>query len=784
MPKRAQAVAGASLTAANPADRDIWWAGWAMASLCVCAMLVALWNDPRLDTANLVFQKVVWAATVALGLWRHRPRDKALWLCVLAFFAITGLRNLTQLAGVIDTGSWRFALGSWPASLSAVGYSTPLIAASVIVMHSRRPRGDWAFADAWVLGVIALLVGACLATVPVLAQASPESASANLGLVAVLRNTLIIVPLLVISFSDVSQIPSFRVYFLGILCVFGAEMYFIAAHGAGLVGGLTKTVATLGIGLGQSLIAIAALLPSMRDVTNPSSAQRPPWNLARALGMAVAVLAPVVAFLWVGPVGPAEQRLLMAGFGVLLLSLVVRLHLAVVVASRSEARLAHLANHDMLTGLPNRRYLHAVLPQRFRAELNRRQGLTVACCYIDLDNLKDVNDEEGHQAGDRLIQAAASALEVASKRADGTAIRLGGDEFVVLAPLGAGHHGTSPRQLADSLDLALRSQEAAWAVDVEVRASIGLAHGRLEAAGPSMELQLNHLIDQADLAQVEAKRGGGGRVYEYHGGLSATARRRTGMRRHIAKAWELGEMSLVYQPVVHLADRRVYGAESLLRWNHPQLGWVSPTEAVQAAERQGWVEELGLRILDRALADIAAIAPDERVRVGINLAGAQLRPSSVEQLVERIAASGLSRWLWLEITEQTLVESRPFVAQALQSLRTAGVVIAIDDFGTGYCGLDYLCTLPVDVVKLDGVFAREAGQSVTRRRVVELGVQLAQAVGAVTLAEGVENEAVAAMMRELGCTYGQGFAFSAPLPQLAQVTRRASWTPGMPAVVA
>jgi EAL domain-containing protein (putative c-di-GMP-specific phosphodiesterase class I) len=197
---------------------------------------------------------------------------------------------------------------------------------------------------------------------------------------------------------------------------------------------------------------------------------------------------------------------------------------------------------------------------------------------------------------------------------------------------------------------------------------------------------------------------------------------------------------------------------------------VSPPEAIQAAERQGWIAELGLRILNQALADIARIPPEQRVRVGVNLSGEQLRPASVERIIERITASGLSRWLWLEITEQALVENRSFVAQSLEGLRNSGVVIAIDDFGTGYCGLDYLCTLPVDVVKLDGIFAREAVGSLTRRRVVQLGVQLAQAVGAVALAEGIEHDEVATLMRDLGCTYGQGYAFSRPLPRLSMIT--------------
>ncbi|MDB5893429.1 MAG: hypothetical protein JWQ88_960, partial [Rhodoferax sp.] len=763
-------------------------AEWVMMALCATGVLMGLVQDPLMNAAGHVFQKVVWTAMVVVGLWRHRPRDRRLWLCVIAFFLITGVRNVYRFVEVLHWGAWQPATGSFLEFASAVLLSIPLALGSFIVMRCRRPRGDWAFADAWVMGVCALLVGMCLVTLPLLAQRGVDSVFLNLGVLGLLRNTLIIVPLLAICFSDVAQIRSFQVYLVGVLLAFASGQYFIAASlGGPLPAGIGKTLATLGVSVGQSLLAMAALLPSMREVTSPSTTPRPPWNRARALGMLVAVLLPVLAFVVGGPFGGTEQKVVMAGFGILLVSMVARLRLAVVVAARSEARLEQLANHDVLTGLPNRRYLQSVLAHRFEADVNRDGSVTLACCYIDLDKLKDVNDRSGHQAGDRLIQAVASALTQLPTNARPTAVRVGGDEFLVLSTLNPddgddGHDGDAKaRQLAEDVAGAIQGTALQMPDGVEVNASIGSAWTVLSAKGQTVGSQLDHLIDRADLAQVQAKRSGGGRISLFEPALIVQARRQTSIHRHIGHAWELGQMSLVYQPVVNLVDGTVYGAESLLRWNHPELGWVSPPEAIQAAERQGWIDELGLRILDRALQDVARQPPDLRVRVGVNLSGEQLRPASVERIIERIAASGMSRWLWLEITEQALVENRSFVAASLEGLRSSGVVIAIDDFGTGYCGLDYLCTLPVDIVKLDGVFAREAAGSPTRRRVVQLGTQLAQAVGAVALAEGIEHPEVAAMMRDLGCVYGQGYSFSRPLADLSLITPKGFPAPAAPA---
>lgn len=449
-----------------------------------------------------------------------------------------------------------------------------------------------------------------------------------------------------------------------------------------------------------------------------------------------AVLAPVLALALMPALHNPQARWMTLGLGVLLLGMVLRV--AVRTADQSQQALRRQAHHDQLTGLPNRHHLDGPLTLELQRQLDRELAPALACCYVDVDNLKEINDRLGHQAGDRMIQAVGTSLRELDGFPGHAVIRMGGDEFLVIAPVAPALQEVQAQHLAHELQGMLHALAAIESAR-EVRASMGCSWLTLSRQHGSAMEQLDRQISQADLAQVSAKGDGGDRirVRAFTEQLGATARRHTSVARHLPQAWDRQQMCLVYQPIVNLLDGSVYGAEALLRWHHPELGNVGPLEAIQAAERRGLVETLGIRILDTAMQAMASQPGQHGFRVGINLSAQQLHPSAIGRLLQCLTDSGQQQHVWLEITEQALIEDHQFAAGALEELRANGVIVAIDDFGTSYCGLDYLCTLPVDIVKLDGSIAREALHSATRRRVAQLGVKLAESIGAVALAEGV-----------------------------------------------
>lgn len=750
----------------------IGWFGWTLVALSLANAFLNIFlndnNDPIVDTGNQLATKSLLLIAVVYGLYRYRPENRRPWL-YLGTFAVCGvILKFTALIRALNHAEWFYAVNDIEQLLLVAVAAIAIAAGSLSIMRGRRPREDWALADAWVIGLGFLLASVRMVSMPIYLEYGFNLAFWHLGVIAVLRVTFSVVPLIAIIFSEHLRNRSLQCYCVGAFLAFGAEQYFLAVHGAAVFPGLAKTLATTGINFGQAFLALAAILPSMREIATPATAPRLPWNGWRTVFLACAVLTPIIVSILFPPLADSLlEQIFIVGLGVLLIAMCARMRVAIKATSRTQTHLEQLALRDELTGLPNRRYMNGDLVARLEQEVIKNGSLTLVCCYVDIDNLKEINDQMGHRAGDALIQGVGRALQSLSSTEDSDAIRVGGDEFIVLARMQT--YEADTRVLIFSQRVFDAINELKVLSDAPpTTASVGVSWKTFSDAGPPFEQSFSQLLNRADLAQVEAKRGGGARIKPYDEAFSEEARRATNMNRHIVNAWSLGEMHLAYQPVVNLESSLVYGAEALLRWDHPDLGPISPLEAIRTAERQGVIQELGLQILELALADIARLPEHQRVRVGVNLSGHQLQRHSIKKIIDTIAESGLGRYLWLEITEQAIVESRNIAAQALQELRRNDVLVAIDDFGTGYCGLDYLCTLPVDIVKLDGVFARESLHSETRQRIIRLGVQLAESIGAVTLAEGIEDAETGQLMRQLGCVFGQGYAYGRPMRGLAQ----------------
>ena len=440
---------------------------------------------------------------------------------------------------------------------------------------------------------------------------------------------------------------------------------------------------------------------------------------------------------------------------------------------RLEEELAYRANHDPLTGLPNRTLflerLGAALERAGRREEADNGAGKVAVLFTDLDNFKYVNDSLGHRAGDELLIQVARRLRGCSRPRD-TVARLGGDEFVVLleeigslADAVAAAEGLA-RELDAPFDLNGR--------EVFATTSTGIVFGGPGEAGGS---EAEGLLSSADTAMYRAKEGGKDRHAAYEVGMRARASERLGLEADLRRALEREEFVLRYQPEVDLRSGRTVGVEALVRWQHPERGLVSPSEFVPLAEETGLIVPIGRWVLGEACHKARVLrgrlpggvgeAGEVPPTIFVNLSVRQFRHRGlVEEVAEALREAGLEpEALALEITESAVMGDAPEAVVTLRGLKALGVGLAVDDFGTGYSSMNYLKRFPVDHLKVDRSFVSGLGRSREDEAIVSGVVGLAHALGLGVIAEGVETESQLARLQEMGCETAQGYHFAEPL---------------------
>ena len=425
---------------------------------------------------------------------------------------------------------------------------------------------------------------------------------------------------------------------------------------------------------------------------------------------------------------------------------------------QSEERIQFLANHDALTGLPNRSLLRDRLSQAILSAARYDRLVTVA--FIDLDNFKVVNDSLGHNAGDELLKAAASRM-VACLRATDTVVRLGGDEFVVLLV----------DQSKDAATITATIQKLMAAVaepvhleghDIKVSISIGIA------SYPSDGADADTLIANADAAMYRAKEMGRDSLQFYTPELNTKVHEKFLLQGDLRNAVARCEFVLLYQPQVDLRTGRVFAVEALIRWNHPIRGMLPPAKFIPVAEETGLIVPIGDWVLreacrqNKAWQD-AGLPP---MNVCVNISARQFRERDlVARVVGALRETGLeAKYLELELTESLIMQDVELAVATMRQLQSLGVELSIDDFGTGYSSLSALKTFPVVRLKIDKSFISDLPVDENGKAVASAVISLGQKLNLRVIAEGVETDAQVAFLRENNCDEMQGYHFSRPIP--------------------
>lgn len=434
----------------------------------------------------------------------------------------------------------------------------------------------------------------------------------------------------------------------------------------------------------------------------------------------------------------------------------------------SEERLNYLAHHDPLTGLPNRLLFHDRLEQAvLQAQRNK---FMVAVMFLDLDRFKIINDTLGHVIGDELLIAVAERLRHCARESD-TVARLGGDEFAVIIP--QIHSENDVELVAKKIINTLSSVFSVGGYEVFITTSIGIN------LYPGIDNDSNKLLENADVAMYHAKQFGRNNYKFYSADMNAVAFERLMLETNLRRALERREFTLYYQPQIDVQSGHVNGVEALLRWQHPDLGLVSPLEFIPLLEETGLILPVGEWVIRTACKQIRAWldAGFPPLTMAVNLSARQFRQPNLIEMIEQMLRdydipSGL---LELELTESVMMDNVDESVATLRKLKELGLKIAIDDFGTGVSSLGYLKRLPIDTLKISHDFVLNLPIDTADASIASAVISLARNMQLSSVAEGVENQGQLDFLRDQDCERLQGFLFSRPIPSEQMTELLSNW---------
>ncbi|BDW90496.1 putative bifunctional diguanylate cyclase/phosphodiesterase [Thalassospira tepidiphila] len=424
---------------------------------------------------------------------------------------------------------------------------------------------------------------------------------------------------------------------------------------------------------------------------------------------------------------------------------------------QTEARMRHLAVHDVLTSLPNRTLFLDRLRQALLSARRFQRGVTVL--FVDLDRFKDINDHFGHDVGDLMIQEMGQRLSRIIRDSD-TAARLGGDEFAIIQ--------TDVQNIEDTIALAQRIIDELCqpfdcrGIRLHSTASVGITLFPEDGENPEQ------LVKNADMAMYAAKAEGRNNYRFFLPSMHERVKERKTIEEDLRNALEHDQLELYYQPKIDCRTERVVGAEALVRWHHPERGLILPGEFISVAEECGLINRLGAWVLEKACRQtrIWRDSTLSDLRIAVNLSPAQFQDAElVDSVTKIVKETALPHGtLELEITESILMNNPEKAVSTLKELKELGVLIAIDDFGTGYSSLNYLKRFPVTSIKIDRSFVNDIHVDVDDKAIVDAVIGLGHSLNLEVVAEGVEEVEQLVYLQEKGCDFIQGFLFSKPLP--------------------
>ncbi len=440
----------------------------------------------------------------------------------------------------------------------------------------------------------------------------------------------------------------------------------------------------------------------------------------------------------------------------------------VTVGKRYQQKLEHVSLHDSLTGLPNRANIYHEI-ELFYAKGGDSFG---ALLFIDLDRFKEINDTLGHQVGDRLLQLIGPRIASEMSEIKGTVARMGGDEFAIFLPsIRNQQHAVV---FAHCILDALRLEFDLEVFCAEISASIGIV------LAPTQAKDVNELMRFADVAMYHAKEQMSG-IAVYTPEIDPHSPKRLAMMSELGRAIREDQLCLYYQPKVNLETKAFYGFEALLRWNHPELGFVPPNDFIPIAEVTSLIHPLTAWVLEKSIAQCCLWhSQGLKVSVAVNLSARNLLDENMPKLVRtllqkyNLPASALE----LEITESSIMSDPSRALRVLQQLHELGTQLSIDDFGTGYSSLAYLKKLPVQALKIDNSFIRNMLDDKQDELIVESTIHLAHSLSLKVIAEGVENAALIDRLTRMGCDEAQGYHIGRPmhLAQIGEWMAESSWS--------
>ncbi|WP_034268073.1 putative bifunctional diguanylate cyclase/phosphodiesterase [Actinospica robiniae] len=755
----------------------IWFAA-AMALVVIIYYAKPQWQLPVWATLGLCC-----SAATLVGTRLNHPDKRLPWyLLALAMFTlINGDTIYNVLTDVFHQNE------PFPSVADASYLFTyPLAAGGIIMMvRLRNPDRDvTALVDALLLAAGLTLIIWVFIITPTVNQRSVPWFNSAVSVGYPIGDVLLLVVILRLLTGGGVRGPSAILLVVGSLGLMTSDIAYLTVrlYGTWHVG----SPADLGWVVFYISWACAALHPSMIDLTRPNL-RGGPLATGRVFPLAVTALIAPALLLFEALKRSLHDAPVIAVFSaVMFILVIIRLSLQgrqlrqQESLAQSRAMLRELRNrayHDALTGLANRAKFQERAERAFGRV--RESGGEVCMLLIDLDNFKEVNDTLGHRAGDELLKAAAGRLKAAVRPGD-LAARFGGDEFAVLLADGSPPDGAEA--LAARLIRTFSAPFLIWDAQSDVRASIGVATSA--DATPLVEDEgedaADILLRNADLALYEAKADGKAIWRRYQPQLYEAAMERMRLRTSLDLAIEREEVFLAYQPIVRLSGPlRVAGFEALVRWQHPELGLLPPDQFIPLAEETGQIIQLGAWVLGRAIADAAAWnagrAQDQTRHVTVNVSAHQfLEDGMVDEIHRKLLSEGLpAKLLILEITETAFLHHHgPEVSRNLNALSALGVRIAVDDFGTGYSSIAYLRDLSIHILKADKSFVDRIGEDQGHLALLQGIVTVASALGIDVVAEGVETEQQQQLLREMGCSFGQGYLYSSavPIDRVAAIT--------------